>query len=110
MTPTNSLPAQPINASALKKCMLIGGAIGLALISLFVFGVKTNTAWGQLWRIKPLIITPLAGAAGGAFFYFISNINLQGYKKVIAIAIGVIGALIALWMGVVLGLNGTLWD
>jgi hypothetical protein len=111
MTPTNTLPTPTINPSLLVKFALAGGAIGLIFISLFVFGVKNpNPAWGQLWRIKPLIMAPLGGAAGGAFFCLINNLKLQGFKKALAITVSIIGFLIALWMGVVLGLNGTMWD
>jgi len=93
--------------------MLLGAVIGLILVSLFLTGVKNpNPAWGKLWMIKPMIMVPLAGAAGGAYYYFINH--FLGYKtnwrKALAIALGLIGFIIALWLGTVLGLNGTLWN
>ena len=111
MTLTDTTAKKPIDSSLLKKFALGGGLIGLALVSFFVFGIpQPNPAWGQLWRIKPLIITPLAGAAGATCFYFIFNLKLRGIKKALVIGVGVIGFLIALYLGVVLGLNGTMWN
>ncbi|RZJ97396.1 MAG: potassium transporter KefB [Flavobacterium sp.] len=92
--------------------MLIGTAIGLIAISIFVFGAPHyNPDWGKYWRIKPLIITPLAGAFGGAFFHTL-NILVENpaWRKAFAIIAGGIGFLIVLWVGIVLGLNGTMWD
>jgi hypothetical protein len=61
--------------------------------------------------IRPLIITPLVAACGGACNYLVSHfLGYQGgWKRALAILIGVVGFVIALWMGIVLGLAGTLW-
>lgn len=84
------------------------------LISLFVFGVdQPDPAWGKYWMIRPLIITPLAGAMGGLCNYFIMNFhNTTGLNKIVAmiISVSVIVFVIGLWLGIVLGLDGTLWD
>ena len=111
MTQTNNLTTQPIQPSALGKRMLIGGGIALLVISFFLLGVNhPNPDWGKLWMIRPLIITPLAGAMGGLFFYFMDKVlNQSGWKRVVTLILGVIGYIIALWMGTVLGLAGTLW-
>jgi len=111
MTQTNNLTTQPTQPSALGKRMLIGGGIALLVISVFLLGVNhPNPAWGKLWMIRPLIITPLAGAMGGLFFYFMDKVlNQSGWKRVVTLILGVIGYIIALWMGTVLGLAGTLW-
>jgi hypothetical protein len=101
----------PIHTPSLLKALLIGGSIALALISLMVFGVETNPAWSAYWRIRPLIIVPLAGACGGAVFYFMNTWFPQtGFKKVLLNILCLIIAVIGLWMGTVLGLDGTLWD
>jgi fructose-specific phosphotransferase system IIC component len=56
-------------------------------------------------------VVPLAGAGGGAFFYFMSRFGHHGaWVKWIARIVGVFGFIIALWIGTVLGLDGTLWD
>jgi hypothetical protein len=92
--------------------MIVGGAIGLVLISLFVFGVdQPNSEWGKYWMIRPLIITPLAGAMGGLCNYYILSFHkLMGVNKAVAVIVSVIVFVIGLWMGVVLGLDGTMWD
>ena len=111
MLQTNKLTSQPQKAVSFMKSVMIGAIIGLAIIALFVFGVeRPNPEWGKLWRLKPLMITPLAGASGGAFFYFMDLMSLRGMNKTVAIIVGVFGFVVALWLGTVLGLNGTMWD
>lgn len=92
--------------------MLIGAAIGFIFISFFVFGVdQVNPAWGEYWRIRPLIVTPLAGAMGGLCTYFIMHFHkLAGVNKIVAIILSVFVFVISLWLGIVLGLDGTMWD
>jgi hypothetical protein len=97
---------------SMAKYALIGAVIGLVLISIFLMGVKhADPSWPKYWQLKPLVIVPLAGAAGGAFFYFLNNFNLNGFwLKLAARIVGLICFIIALWLGTVLGLDGTLWD
>ena len=111
MTQTNQ-SATPANEPLLvAKPMVIGFAIALAAISFFVFGVdEPNPAWPKFWQVKPLIITPLAGAMGGLFFSFMYFLSSRGMNRTIAILVGLVGFLIALWLGTVLGLNGTMWN
>ena len=67
--------------------------------------------WPKLWMAKPLIMVPIAGAMGGVFYYFMDHLRYQGgWRKVLAYIISLIGYIIILWIGTVLGLNGTLWD
>jgi len=101
-----------VNQAALIKRMVVGAGIGLLLISLFLISAgEPNPEWGKLWRIKPLIIVPLAGAMGGLCNYFIVRFhNLAGMNKTIAIILSVIVFIIGLWLGTVLGLDGTYWD
>ncbi len=50
--------------------MLIGALAGLGIICFFVFSVDhPNPEWPQYWRVKPLLVTPLAGAIGILSFY-----------------------------------------
>jgi hypothetical protein len=91
--------------------MLIGAGIALLVISFFVFGVdQANSEWGKFWMIRPLIITPLAGAMGGAFYFFMDYQSSRGFNKILAILLCIVVYLIGLWLGVVLGLDGTMWD
>jgi hypothetical protein len=111
MTQQNNVAEQPRPVSA-GRPMLIGAAIGLILISMFVFGVDNpKSEWGRLWMVRPLIITPLAGAMGGLFFYFMNYLSSKGsFNKTLAILLSFVVFIIGLWMGVVLGLAGTMWN
>ncbi len=100
-----------VNRKSVSIRALIGAGIGLAVISLFLSGVKhPRPEWGDYWMVKPLIIVPLAGAAGGIFSAFMDFFTrLNGWNKLLARFISVLAGLIGLWLGIVLGLNGTLW-
>ena len=96
---------------SITKAALIGAGIALVVISFFVFGADANPLWGKYWRIRPFIVTPLAGATGGAFCYFMYQLRSKGrLNPIIAIVVSVAVYLIGLWMGIVLGLDGTMWD
>jgi hypothetical protein len=92
--------------------MLLGAGIALLLITIFLMGVREpKPEWGKLWMLKPLIVVPLAGAMGAAFSYLMDSLRHQGgWKTIVAIMLSLIVFIIALWLGTVLGLNGTLWD
>jgi hypothetical protein len=92
--------------------MLIGAGIGLLLISVFIFPEDDpRPEWGKFWMIRPLIVVPFAGALGGLCNYFILQYrSLVGINKAVAIIISAIVFFIGIWMGIVLGLDGTLWD
>ncbi|MBW6536389.1 MAG: hypothetical protein K0B11_15370 [Mariniphaga sp.] len=54
MTRTNGFISQLTFKSVILR-MLIGAAIGLAIISLFIFPIDDpNPEWGKYWRIKDL--------------------------------------------------------
>lgn len=101
------------DSSALKRRILIGAGIATALILFFLITAgEPNPEWGKFWRIKPLIIVPLAGAFGGGLFHY-ANQFIGGEKiwtRIAAFLIGAIAFIITLWMGTVLGLNGTYWN
>ena len=111
MTQKDNLTTQS-NRGSLVKRMLIGAGIGLLLISLFLLSAREpNPEWGKLWMIRPLIIVPLAGAMGGLCNYFLLHFhNLPGVNKTIAMVLSVIVFIIGLWLGIVLGLDGTMWN
>lgn len=92
--------------------MLVGAAIGLLLISLFLLSADDpDPEWGKLWMIRPLIIIPLAGAMGALCNYLIVHFhNLGWVNKTIAIILSAIVFIVGLWLGVVLGLDGTMWN
>jgi heme A synthase len=111
MTQSNNSTSQQQQVSLVKR-MLVGAGIGLLLILLFLLSAdEPNPEWGKLWMIRPLIIVPLAGAMGGLCNYFIVHFHDQvGVNKTIAMIISVIVFIIGLWLGIVLGLDGTMWN
>jgi hypothetical protein len=112
MTPKNTLKLFPVDSASLIKRMLVGALIGLILISMFLAGTgEPRPEWGKFWMLKPLVMVPLSGAVGGAFNYFISKQEFNSsWVKLLAIIFSVIVFIVGLWMGTVLGLNGTYWD
>lgn len=108
---TGNSTTHPACGATLIKRMLIGGAIALGIITFFLLQVREpNQEWGKLWMIRPLIIVPLAGAVGGGFYHFINSRSYKNWRKALTVIIGLLVYIIGLWMGIVLGLDGTLWD
>ena len=101
-----------IKVKAMLVRMLFGAFIGFVIISVFVFGVDNpNPHWPANWRIKPLIVTPVVAAFGMLSFYLSEIIGVKGdWPKVVLFFISAVLFLIALWLGTVLGLNGTMWN
>ena len=112
MEQKNNLTQQPNQPVSSAKPILIGAGIALILISLFLFSAgEGKPEWGKLWMIRPLIIVPLAGATGGAFYYFMCHLSHQrSLNKAVAFILSLIVYIIGLWLGTVLGLDGTWWD
>jgi ABC-type dipeptide/oligopeptide/nickel transport system permease subunit len=96
---------------ALKRA-IPGYIFGFAVISFFVFSVNTpDPAWGQYWYIRPLIITTLAGACCGLLIYSANLVDTdERWIAMLARIATIIGAFIGLWLGIILGLDGTLWN
>lgn len=110
MTHQNST-TQPVSSVSFVKPIVIGAVIALTVISFFIFGVDNpDPAWGKYWKIRPLIITPLAGAVGGAFYAFMAYQSARGFNRTLAVMLSFVVYFIGLWLGIVLGLNGTLWN
>ena len=112
MTRKISLTIEQINRKSLIKRMLLGAAIGLFFISIFLYSVKKpDPNWGKFWMIRPLIIVPLAGAFGSLSFYLKDFLGSQSsWKNVLTIIFSSVAFIIVLWIGIILGLDGTLWD
>lgn len=115
MNQSDNFSTPPVHRIPLSKLMLIGAGIALTVILIFLisggwFTQKSRPEWPAFWMVKPLIVVPLAGAGGGALFYFLDFLKYQGgWKTALAYLIGIIGYVIALWLGTVLGLNGVWW-
>lgn len=111
MTNQSNLETSSFSYTSYIKPILIGAGIALIAISFFVFGVdQPNPEWPEYWRVRPLIITPLAGAVGGAFYAFLNYHNPMGINKTVAFLLSILIYIIGLWMGSILGLVGTMWN
>lgn len=102
----------PYFTRRLPKRMLIGAGFGFVLITLFVMGVNEPAPdWPKYWKVRPIVVVTIAGAMGAAFADFLHLLRRQGgYWKLIGIVLSILGFIVILWLGSVLGLNGTLWD
>ena len=101
-----------VNTKIFNILSLIGIFIGLSITLLFVFGATgEQPQWGPHWWIRPIVIIPLAGWCSGFVFQLLyQKSKSSGKYQVIAVVLGVLLWLIGLWMGMVLGLDGTYWD
>jgi hypothetical protein len=99
-------PAKPI-----FPIMLSGSLIGLLVISAFIFPASAKPEWGKFWFVKPLVLTPLVTAIGSLSFYLAWSFwSGSKSKNAFLLLASTAAFLVALWLGIVLGLNGTLWD
>lgn len=112
MTSRNELHDPPLHPAPVGKRMLLGALIGLLLILFFLVGAgEPNPEWPKLWWIRPLLVVPAAGALGGLFYYNMDHLRTHGgWRKVLAGVLSVVLYIVALWLGTVLGLAGTMWD
>ena len=92
--------------------MTLGGGVGLLLITVFLATAEgTDPAWGRFWWIRPLVVVPVAGAAAGAVYHLMDLLALRrGWNRIIIGLSGFVLLFISLWLGSVLGLDGTYWD
>ncbi len=102
MKQRNHLTTRTNQPASLAKPILIGAGIALIVISFFVFGVdEPHLEWGKFWMVRPLIITPLAGAMGGAFYAFMDYQSSRSFNRTLAILLSLIVYFIGLWLGTV---------
>lgn len=101
-----------IAPKSLLKRMFLGALIGVIIISFFIFSVnEPDPNWGKYWIVRPLIIVPFVSAFGILSFYLKNILHFKNrWKILITIAISSLFFLIALWLGIILGLDGTLWN
>ncbi len=98
--------------TVLLKTAAGGWITGLCLISLFVFTVKyPDPQWGSYWQIRPLLMTPLIAGMGAVFACFLFKRGSEsGLPKILFTVLAMGSFLVSLWIGIILGLDGTLWD
>lgn len=104
--------AHKTSPSSLAKSMLIGVIIAVLLMVLFLSGVQNaDPSWGEYWKIRPLAVITFAGLMGGLCFYLITlYFANKGWNKFLAILISICVYIFGLWIGSVLGFDGTLWN
>ncbi|MXV16778.1 potassium transporter KefB [Hufsiella ginkgonis] len=112
MTLDKSLAPRPLVTPALGKRTLTGAIIAFVMISIFVIlGGKGDPAWGAYWRIKPLLLTPALGALIGVCYDVTEPLRrLDGWMGKLFVALSLFGYAIGLWMSLILGLAGTMWN
>ena len=103
---------RPIHAAPVGKRMLQGAGVGLILILVFLLSAgEPDPGWPRFWMFKPLLIVSLAGALGGLSYYNLDHLRAQGGWRMAGANIGsLLVYIVVLWLGAVLGLNGTMWD
>ena len=96
----------------LGKRMFVGGIISLLLISFFVISAgKGNPAWGEYWRVKPLLLSPVLGALVGLCYDVTQQLrDIKGWAGRVFLVLSFVGYEIGIFMSLVLGMNGTMWD
>lgn len=112
MNKGDELQDKPLHGASVTKRMLQGAGIAFVLIALFLISAGAgNPDWPRFWMIRPLLIVPLAGALGGVFYFNMDHLRDRGgWRKVLANILSLLVYLVVLWLGTVLGLDGTWWD
>ncbi len=110
MKDKSNIKERPQKRFSAGKSILTGAVIGLIIISLFVFEIESpKPEWGRFWRVRPLIVEPLAGAVGGLFFYFMNYMGSKGaVNKTMAVVLSIVVFIMLLWLGIILGLDDVL--
>jgi hypothetical protein len=78
MSLETNAPTHHTHSASLVKRMILGASIAAIVIAVFLAGAGGKPEWPRFWMVKPLIIVPLAGAMGGAFYYFYGSPSLYG--------------------------------
>lgn len=112
MRQETSSTAPSIHHAPMRTRMLQGAGIAFLLIALFLYAAgEGNPEWPRFWRVRPLVIVPIAGSLGGIFYYYMDHVRfIGGWSRVAADFISLIAFVIVLWLGTVLGLDGTMWN
>jgi hypothetical protein len=95
------------------KLAIIGAGIGYVFITIFLLnpGLEVDPSWPRLWKVRPLIIVPLISACCGMFVHFMTIIRSMNIMPTpLLYFLTFLLTFIGFWIGVVLGLDGTLWN
>lgn len=108
-----NVPTPPPTTSILQKRIITGASIALLLITVFIMPSILNPKpqWGNLWMIRPLLVVAIAGGLAAAGIHVLLVWQAKyGWPKILVYGICVLGYIMALWIGTVAGLDGTLWN
>jgi hypothetical protein len=91
---------------------LAGLLIGLGLITFFLLTAgEADPQWPENWRVKPLLFTPMVGVFAGLFCYGFRAVLLRiGKAKTLITILAILVSLPIIWIGLILGLDGTYWN
>jgi len=105
-------PKTPFFSHLLGRRMLICAIVGLVVVGFFVIGAGDgDPAWGSNWRIKPLLLTPFMCAMVGLCYDITEPLRkIAGWRGNVLFVLSILGLIVGLWMSLILGLNGTMWD
>jgi hypothetical protein len=94
------------------KRILVGAGVGSIVVAFFLVSAGGgNPEWGNFWMIRPIIVLIFAGSMAGLCNYIIMfNHRRFNVPKILAIILSGLVSLVGIWMGIVLGFNGTLWN
>lgn len=92
--------------------VVAGWAIGFILILALVLSVnEPKPEWSQYWWVRPVLLTPfISGLAGWLFYRIPRFFQQQQWSLALAYVFVVLLFIFMLWIGIVLGLDGTLWN
>jgi hypothetical protein len=101
-----------INKNHLSIMIVFGFALALAFVGFIILSVDNpKPEWSDYWFVRPLLITPIIGGFGGASCYLINTVVIQNsFVKLLRILFSIIVFIFFIWIGTVLGLDGTLWN
>jgi len=94
------------------KAFITGSGISLLITSAYILSVQyPKASWGTYWQIRPLIVGPLiAGLGMLTTFLILKYLSSRQVSKVFAYPFAVLIFILSLWISMVLGFKGTLWN
>lgn len=112
MTQHHIFWSELFKSSTITRRALAGAIPAFIVIGLFLMMPYTvDKGWSKYWMLRPLFIVPLAGAMGGLFYHFMDTCRkCNGWNRLLTISASVLVYVVGVWLGIIAGLDGTLWD
>ena len=101
-----------INKGMYVYIFLLGATISLIIMYSFISSIQIPSPnWGTYWQFKPLILGPIIAGLGMILAYMaLKYMMTLKLPKILSYLFALIIFIIILWVSMVLGFNGTLWD